>query len=818
MNFIKRPFGMMILILWIQSFPLFSQICMPLYHSPSSFLLTSPGTMYRGLNGYINPAMTATAHGSDTQFYISSPDVPLKNIDQWGFFTSSSFLGFGMIHQNFDAMKDGHKKSMDVTDYRLTLAGGSPLFKVGFGYGWSSGNTRFLSRDEIWMAGMLLRPNRYLSFGASVHYAKDKGDIQTIGDLALRPFGKDWLTLFGDVSNYQSDMDDESFWSMGCAVQPVSGIYLTGRYFDSEAVSLGLSLSFGTSGISSHVHTNDGEIARYTCGFRMGATDPNVIMDYLENDSKYLILDLKGRIKYQKFLLFDEDSQTLLDILQTINYAIEDPRVKGIALNLSESNMSSEMIWEIREALLIAKKAGIKIITHFENGWLSLYHLASVADQISMDPEGLCSLEGYAMGRTFYKKMREKVGIGFDEWRFFKYKSAYESYSREEMSEADREQRLALIENQYNLVKKDICESRNLSPAHLDSLVNNVFFFMANDALSHGLVDTLARWSDLDSIIKKCEGKEITQLSKKQLLHNVYPPQSWDPPAQIALVYATGICDMEQGINARKLEKILIGLSKKNNIKAIVLRVDSPGGSALASDLVAEALKKCKKEKPVIVSQGGVAASGGYWISMYADTIIAAPNTITGSIGVIGGWIWDDGFGEKLGMSTDHVQVGDHADLDMITRLPFIGLGIPARNLNEWERQRVEIFIKSAYQGFVQKVALGRNMSVDEVESIAQGHVWTGLAGKGNGLVDEIGGLSLAVHMARKMAGIQDSREISLVELPFKGWMNPAIFSPILFGMKLESPEETTWDYFQWLIENEGKPAPMLPPEYHDGF
>ncbi len=805
-------------ILLCLNLPLSGQPYIPPYHSATNFLMTSPGAMYRGLSGYMNPAMTATAHGSDTQFFISDNDGSFNSPDKWGVFSSSSFFGFGMVRNNFDISLGNHIESMHVTDYRVTLAGGSPLLKIGFGYGWSTGDTQYLPRDEIWMAGALCRPNRYFSIGASGHYAKDKGDIQVIGDLAVRPFGKDWLTLFSDVSWIQDDTEDRSFWSLGCAVQPVSGIYLTGRYFDSEIISLGMSFSFGSAGASSQIHSDNGEIVNHTYGFRMGATDPNFIMDNLQNDSKYLILDLKGKIKYQKFILFDENSQTLLDILQSIDYAVEDPRVKGIVLNLSESSISSEMIWEIRDALLKARKAGKKIIIHFENGWLSLYHLASIADQISMDPEGICTFQGYAMGRTFYKNMREKIGIGFDEWRFYKYKSAAESYSREEMSEADREQRFELIHNQYHLVKKDICASRHFTESKFDSLVNQTFIFTSEDAWSQGLVDTLARWSDLDKIIENFEGKSAGQLNSKQLLHALYPSRSWDPPQKIAVVYATGVCAMNQGIGARRLEKVLIHLSKKNDVKAIVLRVDSPGGSAMASDLVAEAIQKCKENKPVVVSQGNVAASGGYWISMYADTIIAAPNTITGSIGVIGGWIWDDGFGSKLGMTTDHVQMGDHADLNMITRLPFIGLGIPTRNMTEHERNRAEYMIRSMYQNFVSKVAKGRKISAEDVETIAQGRVWSGVAGKENNLVDEIGGLALAIELAREMAGIDKEKELNLIELPFKGWINPGLFGPVLFGTRLKFAEEQEWDYYQWLIENNGKPAPMLPPEYHAEF
>jgi protease-4 len=251
-------------------------------------------------------------------------------------------------------------------------------------------------------------------------------------------------------------------------------------------------------------------------------------------------------------------------------------------------------------------------------------------------------------------------------------------------------------------------------------------------------------------------------------------------------------------------------LEKDRDVKAVVFRVDSPGGDGLASDLVAEALKRCAKKKPVIISQGQVAGSGGYWISMYGDEIVAGPNSVTGSIGVIGGWIYDKGISEGIGMTSDFVKRGKHADMGYGITLPFLGLRIPARNLTRDERARAEEIIKDFYDIFVEKVASGRNMTVEEVKKIAEGHFYSGIDGKKIGLVDEIGGLMTALAIARMKAGIEADDEIDIIEMPkYKGWFDvmPDI-SP--FSAELENNE--VYQYLKMASERPGRPLPMLLP------
>ena len=488
---------------------------------------------------------------------------------------------------------------------------------------------------------------------------------------------------------------------------------------------------------------------------------------------------MKGKVDYQKYVLFDKGTHRFFDILKNIRAAAEDPRILAIALNLSGIRILPEHAWEIRQELSIAKLFGKKIVVFIDNAMMTSYHLASVADKIVIDPQGTIRLQGYVLGRTYLKGTLEKLGLGFDEWRFFKYKSAAEGLSRDTMSEADREQLQSYVDDWYELSQSDICSSRNITFERFDEIIDEEVFLPAPAALAAGLVDTLARWSSIQKVMRKMTGKKLSGIAAKDLIANAITYDDWGEKQKVAVVYAVGICAMDVGIRARWLERVLLKLANDSNVKAIVLRVDSPGGDGGASDLVAEALKKCKQYKPVIISQGQVAASGGYWLSMYGDTIIAAPNTITGSIGVIGGWVYDKGASEKLGLSSDHVQRGKHADLGFGVRLPFLGIRIPARNLRGEERGKIEIYIKDYYDRFVEKVANGRNMTPEEVGEIAQGRIYSGYSAKENGLIDRLGGLAHALDIAKKRAGIRTKDHIEILEIPNSKGLLKLNLSPI---------------------------------------
>ncbi len=467
-----------------------------------------------------------------------------------------------------------------------------------------------------------------------------------------------------------------------------------------------------------------------------------------------------------------------------------------------------ELLWELREKLKDFKSAEKHIVVYVDEAEMFTYYLASIADHIVIDPEGMITLPGLLMGRMYFKNTLDKLGIGVDEWRFFKYKSAAEALSRDKMSDADREQRQLIVDNFYNTIKTDICTSRNFAPEYFDALVNQEAIFLPQDALEKKLVDKIGRWDDVKEVVKSLEGKKRSFISAKDLEYYQLPKDNyWGEKPKIAIIYGIGECAMDTGIKARSLVKDFEWVTNRKDIKAVVFRVDSPGGSALASDIIAEAVKKCQKKKPVIVTQGLVAGSGGYWLSMYGDTIVASPLTITGSIGVIGVWLYNKDLKERLGFSTDLVKRGEHADLGFGFVFPILGQ-LPDRNLNDVEKQKMEALIKTLYKKFVFKVATGRNLKTEQVEEIAQGRVWSGTSGKDIGLVDTLGGMATAIAIAKEKAGILRDAEVTIIELP-----KPQVLSPNLFQPKFLQVNDEYLEFLRYLsfcAEHNGKALPIM--------
>jgi protease-4 len=773
----------------------------PSYHAYSDFMLASPGAMGPGLYGYVNPAMLTYLHQPDLMFAWSDDGGKWNDFDRWGLFAAVPHLGFGVMR---------HETQMgNVSDFRLSHALGDERASIGIGYGWSSGDKELFNRTSVLTLGMLHRPVSMLSVGLSGTFSTSTGDREGVLDVAVRPLRDERLTAFMDYALQRGEEFDDGHWSIGAVAEVLPGLRLTGRYFDNEAFGLGVSFSLGNLGLTSQAHYDEEQEHGYTTyGLRLGAYDRNIVNTQLMKRKKYVKLELNGTLKYQRYILFD-DSNTLRGLTSIIDNAKKDEGIAGIAINTSGMRGNRELFWEVREKLKDFKASGKRVVVFIDNVNLSQYHFASVADRVVLDPTGSVQLEGVLFGRNYFKGSLEKLGVGFDEWRFFTYKSAYEAFSREKMSEADREQWRAIVDDMYETARTDICESRGIAPAEFDRMVNEEVLFLPEEAMERGLVDSLGRWDVVENTIKTLEGKEKPIVGPGSIARLRLPKDDyWGERPKIAIVYALGECAMDKGITARKLVKDVEAVAQDPHVKAVVVRVDSPGGDGTASDLVAEAMRKCSEKKPVIVSQGFVAGSGGYWLSMYGDTIVSAPFTLTGSIGVIGGWFYNKGITEKLGMSTDYVNIGDHADLGFGATLPLINVTVPDRNLDEEEREKMESAIRWFYKFFVEKVASGRGKEYDEIEPHARGRVWSGDDGKRIGLVDELGSLETAVAIAKEKAGIPRDEEVKIVELPKPKLFNPDILKPKLFGFEEQTNELV--ELLKFRIEHNGQPLPMM--------
>ncbi len=773
------------------------------YFEQDLYGLASPGAMQYGLYGYVNPAILASVNQANLYFAWSDAVGKWNEFNNWGLFASIPNVGFDVVHQDISGIQ--------FTNYKLSAGFGNLSYGFGIGYGWTTGDLTNNELSSIYTLGFLIRPDKYLSVGL-IGNLPARRQKEGILDLAVRPFGTEVVSFFGDYAVKKNYLSGENKWSAGATVEALPGIRITGRYFDSKIFNLGVELSLGRIGFTSGFkYNNSGKYSYNIYGIRVGEYDRNPLASFSKKD-KYVDINLLGPLKYQRYEFFDH-SNTLLDIINEIDAAKEDKSVAGIAINTSGMKINYEMIWELRKKLSEFKAAGKHVVIYIDRPDIETYDLASVADKIVMDPMGTIMLQGFLWGRQYYKNTLAKLGLGFHAWRYFKYKSAFETFSRDNMSKADSLQWQSLVDEYYKIAENDICTGRNISSEKFDSLVNNQTIFLSKNALKAGLVDAIGRWDEVKEMVRELNGRNESFVSPKSLaVFNLPNDNYWGEKPKIAVIYALGVCAMDEGITARKLVKDVYAATDNNNVKAVVLRVDSPGGDGLASDIIAEAIRKCKKVKPVIVSQGYVAASGGYWLSMYADTIVAAPNTITGSIGVIGGWIYNKGFDSKIGVTTDHVQVGTHADLGFGFTFPFLGITLPNRDLTPQEQAKAESSIKTMYKEFVDKVAQGRHKSPSYIDSIGQGRVWSGAAGLKNGLVDVIGGLSKAISIAAQKVGLKEN-QYSLIEYPKPGLINFNALMPKFFGFGIENQQNGIIEDLKFRLENNGRPMPMLPIE-----
>ncbi|GHU08798.1 protease IV [Spirochaetia bacterium] len=536
-------------------------------------------------------------------------------------------------------------------------------------------------------------------------------------------------------------------------------------------------------------------------------------------------LELCPGIRQNKNFGGSGQDRILLELLRIITQAERDRAIRGIILNTSGFAAGREEAWEIRTALEHFKTSGKKIIAFFDDADFDTYLLLSVADKIVMDGGGSLSLLGYSAGRPYIKDALKKLGVGVRELRYLGFKSAMETYTRSSLSKADKIQYGAYLDSIFGLAKETLTGKTNgrpLSEADFDDIINSGLIYGPESAKKRGLVDITGRNEELNRAVNDIEGGKIGRYfvwgrEQCSLTHPAgggvkYPLRRrggiFRRKALIAVIYAEGQTDLEKGMEARSLAALIRKAANQRATQAIVLRINSPGGSAVAADYIAEAVRYAqdKAEVPVVVSMGDVAGSGGYWAAMYAKHIAAAPCTLTGSIGVIGAWFYDKGVYGKIGLNIDTLSRGDHADL-------LSGIVIPKRDLDSDEAERFRVSIIESYENFVRKVAEGRQMTVEQVEALAQGRIWSGLDAKANGLIDSIDGIAGSIEKAAQITEIPPGRKIVLREYPkpkFRDTMiNYLLDSGVIAASALTIPGLP--DSLRAYIAGNGKPMAMLP-------
>lgn len=444
---------------------------------------------------------------------------------------------------------------------------------------------------------------------------------------------------------------------------------------------------------------------------------------------------------------------SLMDLLESIEAAKTDDRIRGIYLEPAFLAAGYSSLKEIRDALQEFKTSGKFIYAYGEYLSEGDYYLVSVADTIFLNPQGSLEFNGLTAGVTFFKGLFEKLDIEPEIFRVGEYKSFVEPFIRKSMSDENRLQLNELINSVHQTYLEDVSESRKIPVNELKGISDQMLVRLPEDAVENGLVSAIAYEDEMRALLKNNSDDELNLITFERYGRAGIQANELSGN-KIAVIIANGdivMGEVEDEVGGDQFAREIREARESESVKAIVLRVNSPGGSLTASDIIWRELMLTKGKKPIIASMSDVAASGGYYISMPCDTIVAQPNTITGSIGIFGILFnFGDFLENKLGITNDKVSTGEFSDIMTVTR-----------SLSDYERQIIQNQVEKGYRTFITKAAEGRDMPVATLESVAGGRVWTGIQAKERGLVDVIGSFEDAVKIAAEKAGIADNYRLS---------------------------------------------------------
>ncbi len=770
-------------------------------------LPTSPGVVGGALGGLSNPAAWGLA--PDELAFLWADDT----LDEWAL-SFGSPVGLSAEH------------APGLWRYRAGLSLGNRRARYGTAWRWAAGGAGPEAESGL-ESGWILRPATFLSLGLSGFFSAQSDRSYGLADLGIRPLGSSHLTLFGDAFLRDGQRGDDAVWSVGAEVRPADGFQVSVRWRDlpggDDEVRVGLAMQIGGTGYHSLVRTDD-DASRPEIVHVVRANPPNRPLrsdHFLLRGNPYFMnhlvtFDLEGKwITDRRDRFLDSRRVAWLDLTRAMRRLHDDPEVRGVALNLSGTAFDTSKLWELRSELQALQASGRHVRVRLERPRMALFYAVSTADEIVLDPYGWVDLSGISLSRTYWAGMLDKLGIGFEELRFFHYKTANERYSRTELSEADREQMDRQAELLYREIVAGIADGAGLTTEEVERLGEDEALLRPEQAVELGLVDRLGSFDDL-----KVDARKDGFTTVGPTAPYAAPEDRWGEPPVIEVIYARGVSEMDSGLRGRATGRHVARLGGWGGPKAVVLRAESPGGDPMATGRIVDGLTKLRERgTPVVASQGTLAASAGYSVCLPSDRILTTPFTITGSIGVIAGWAWDDGLGERIGLTGDGVQRGSHADLRSGIRLPFVGLSVPRRPLRDDERELARRRILAGYDRFVQRVAAARELEESRVREIGEGRVWMGGDALELGLVDDFGTLGDALEEARRRAGIDPDDEVTYREYPPRRWWRMPSFGPRLpgaswlFGFEGENEElPVDEDYLRALLDRPGEVQELVPP------
>ena len=481
----------------------------------------------------------------------------------------------------------------------------------------------------------------------------------------------------------------------------------------------------------------------------------------------YLELNIYGEIPERSYSdpfsrIFTSEPPSMEGLLDCINKAAIDPKIKGIVLRPLGSSIGWGKIEELRDALFQFQETGKPVYVYLEMAGNRDYYLSLTGDMIFGSPTGMLMINGLLGGSYFIKGTFDKIGVEADFIAHGKYKNAPDIFTRSDMSPAQREVINSILDDYFGRYVKSIGEERDLDQETVRKLINRGMYTIS-DAVEKGLADTVMYFNEFKDYLKKMNGRSPRFVSYGRYKKIPMSKLGVKAHKTIAIIYCSGTIvsgvgdDMSDDgmIISDGMANTIREVANDNNIKGIVLRVDSPGGSGIASDIIWQEVFEARKKKPVIVSVSDMAASGGYYISVSADSIVCEPSSIIGSIGVFAGKFSLKDLYKKLGINKVEIPRGENSDIFS-----------EYDKFSDEQRTLIKQGIDEFYRIFVDKVAEGRVMTDEEVDAIGQGRVWTGDQAVKNGLVDKIGGIKTAINMVKKMCGIPEGQAVYVRRLP----------------------------------------------------
>jgi protease-4 len=669
----------------------------------------------------------------------------------------SLYFNFGNLAYVYDQTDvSGHSIALSRKVFR-NLYSGSAL-------SWT--NNKWKSAK--WQESLLFRPTDCLSFGAVFNNVFDD-DIQfTLGG-AIRPFPfipqiHHRVTLFSDFSYF-----DEKWQKplVGLETELLNGLKLGAGYqMEKETFQANFSFAFNNLKIGSLMGFDEDKKMHSAQSYLHISEKEYKNFIVKPKTDKLYNLKISGKIseKNQEMKLGPitikiNKETTISSLINRLKDLEQDERISAIIIKSASFQTSFANYNELLDAFTEFKQSGKKVIFYFDSiGNVNYAFAAAVGDAIYLNPQGSIDLRGISATLPYVKNTLEKLGIEVVNFKSHEYKTAGNMFSEDEMTDAERESMQYLLDGLHAEMLKMIESGRGQKlKKPVQKVIDDGPYFIAETALQAGLIDKLIYEDQVEETVTKNFGK------MKEISNPLpsFVKNDWSEPAtnKIALIYAVGNIHMGKGKSGKSIGSATTANAirqarEDKSVKGIIIRVDSGGGSALASDIIAREIALCndgKNAKPVVISMAGAAASGGYYISAFADKIVAQPATITGSIGVIGIIPNFTKMYKKIGMNWSNVKTGEHADFAS-THRPF----------TEKEKQMISSSIEHVYWSFTDVVAQGRQMTREAVHEIAQGRVWTGKQAKDRGLVDELGGMKKAQEMMKEIAGLKG--EIKLVE------------------------------------------------------